>query len=220
MILGDILPPEKFRLPLSLLQRVAEPKILDVGCGNHSPTATRKWFPQCVYHGVDIVEDYNLNEADKKAMQRFIKVEPDGGGYEQIENGAYDFLVMNHVLEHMPNAMEILDCLLEKLRPGAVVYLAFPSERSLQLPSAQGTLHFCDDSTHVFVPSVREITNLLLSRGFTIVRAGQSKNPVRWWIGALVLPFRWVQRALTGRMSAKGLWYVLGFEASVIAVKK
>lgn len=220
MILGDLIPPEKFRLPLRLLSRCPRPQILDVGCGNHSPTATKKWFPQSIYHGVDIVEDYNLNEADKQAMQRFIKVDPNGGGYDQIEAGAYDLLVMNHVLEHMPNAMEILDVLLEKMRSGGVVFLAFPSERSLQLPSARGTLHFSDDPTHVFVPSVREIANLLLAKGFTIVRAGQSKNPIRWWIGALILPVRLLQRALTGHMSAKGLWYVLGFEASVIAVKK
>ncbi len=31
-------------------------RLLDIGAGNHSATKTKKVFPQCEYHGVDMAE--------------------------------------------------------------------------------------------------------------------------------------------------------------------
>ena len=31
----------------------ARPRLLDIGCGNHSPRITKTYLPQCEYHGVD-----------------------------------------------------------------------------------------------------------------------------------------------------------------------
>jgi SAM-dependent methyltransferase len=216
---GQIFPPNKFRHALKLLKDVRRPRILDIGCGNKSPSITKHWFSESEYHGVDIVEDYNLSAEDKKAMDRFIKVTIEGGGYDQIPDESYDLLIMSHVIEHMNDPLPTLQMLLRKVRSGGMIYLAFPSERTLGLPSAVDTLHFSDDSTHIFLPSVRDCVNLMLANRFRIVFGGTSRNPARWVLGCCLAPIRFLTRLLTGNMSARGLWYFYGFESSVVAVK-
>lgn len=110
--------------------------------------------------------------------------------------------------------------LVRKIRPGGMIYLAFPSERTLGLPNAIDTLHFSDDSTHIFLPSVRDCVNLLLENQFRIVFGGTSRNPARWITGLFLAPVRLTSKLLTGKMSARGLWYFYGFESSVVAVKR
>lgn len=216
---GQIFPPNKFRHALKHLRAVQCPRILDIGCGNKSPSITKHWFPGSVYHGVDIVENYNLSPEDKKAMDRFIKVTIEGGGYEQIEDNSYDLLIMSHVIEHMNDPLPTLEKLMRKIRPGGMIYLAFPSERTLGLPNAIDTLHFSDDSTHIFLPSVRDCVNLMLANRFRIIFGGTSRNLPRWILGFCLAPIRFLTRLLTGKMSARGLWYFYGFESSVVAVK-
>lgn len=217
---GQIFPPNKFRHALKHLQGVRRPRILDIGCGNKSPSITKHWFPDSEYHGVDIVENYNISVEDKKAIDRFIKVTIEGGGYDQIEDSSYDLLIMSHVIEHMNDPMPTLQMLVRKIRPGGMIYLAFPSERTLGLPNAIDSLHFSDDSTHIFLPSVRDCVNLLLGNQFRIVFGGTSRNPARWIIGLCLAPVRLTRKLLTGKMSARGLWYFYGFESSVVAVKR
>jgi 2-polyprenyl-3-methyl-5-hydroxy-6-metoxy-1,4-benzoquinol methylase len=79
---------------------VAAPRILDIGCGNHSPTTTKRWFPGCHYSGADI-QQYNNSEADLAAMDAFYPVGLDGSGYEAIPDNSFDFVILNHVIEHM-----------------------------------------------------------------------------------------------------------------------
>jgi hypothetical protein len=54
-----------------------------VGCGNNSPSTTKRWFPECHYSGADI-QSYNLNDEDKRAMDDFYALGLDGSGYAAI----------------------------------------------------------------------------------------------------------------------------------------
>jgi 2-polyprenyl-3-methyl-5-hydroxy-6-metoxy-1,4-benzoquinol methylase len=75
--------------------------ILDIGCGNHSPSLAKRWFPKSTYHGADI-QKYRLNTADLLAMDNFYLIGQDGNqGYDDIPDMTYDFIVMNHVIEHI-----------------------------------------------------------------------------------------------------------------------
>ncbi len=200
---------------------VSPPRILDVGCGNHSPTLTKRWFPGCDYSGADI-RRYNNSDEDLAAMDAFYQVGEDGSGYDAIPDNSFDLILLNHVIEHMASPEPILACLSAKLKRGGYIWIAFPSLRSLSFPSSEDeTLNFCDDSTHIFIPGVREVANVLLANGVRIVHAGRSREDWFTTISDLVkLAKRLFKRAFTGKFSGRGMWYILGFEDHVFGEKK
>ncbi|HUX28764.1 MAG TPA: class I SAM-dependent methyltransferase [Terracidiphilus sp.] len=191
-------------------------RILDIGCGNGSPSAAKRWFPGCHYSGAD-VQRYNLSDEDVAAMDAFFPLGMDGSGYAAIPEGSYDLVLLNHVVEHMAEPAPILATLCAKLKPGGYIWIAFPSLRSLSLPpSVDETLQFCDDPTHVYVPDVREVANILLANGVKILHAGRSREGFFTTLGDIVkLVKRLAKRVTTGRFSGRGLWYLLGFEDHV-----
>ena len=211
--------PMKFRYVRGRLAAAA--RILDVGCGNHSPSLTKRWFPGCHYTGADI-QRYNLAEADDAAMDEFFQLGPDGAGYASIPDASYDFVILNHVVEHMADPAPAVAALCAKLRPGGYMWIAFPSLRSLALPhSVDETLQFCDDPTHVRVPEVREIANILLANGVKVVHAGRSREGFFTTLADLFkLSKRLAIKLFTGRFSGRGMWYLLGFEDHVFGLRK
>jgi SAM-dependent methyltransferase len=194
-------------------------RILDIGCGNNSPVTTKRWFPGSHYSGADI-QHYNLSDQDLAAMDAFYLLDFGSESYSSIPDSSFDFIVLNHVVEHMTMAESILAVVCSKLKPGGYVWIAFPSLRSLSLPPATGTLQFCDDPTHVYVPSVRVVSNILLANEVKVLHAGRSKDFIRIMIGAAILPWAFLKRLITGRLSSKGLWYILGFEDHVFGQRK
>jgi len=197
------------------------PRVLDVGCGNNSPTLTKRWFPGCHYSGADI-QRYNNSDKDIAAMDEFYPVGKDGSGYSSIPDGSFDLVLLNHVVEHMAAPEPIVAALCSKLKPGGFIWIAFPSLRSLSLPSSSDeTLQFCDDPTHIYVPDVREIANILLANGVAIVHAGRSREGFLTTLADLVkLVKRLLKKLITGRFSGRGMWYLLGFEDHVFGQRK
>ncbi len=191
--------------------------LLDVGCGNHSPSKTKKWFPKCEYYGIDNGV-YSNDEKDFNAMKKFFEIDliEDVGKLAKIPNEFFDVVILAHVIEHLPNGLDIISIITDKLKPGGSIYLEFPSVKSLSLPSMDGTLHFCDDPTHVRLYEISEVSNLLLLRKFKIIRAGTRRD-----IGGIVLiPLGiiyslWVFR----KIKAAVFWDITGFASYVYAKK-
>ncbi len=212
--------PMKFRYLRGRLP--ARPlRILDIGCGNHSPTVTKRWFPGCHYAGADVA-DYNLNAADHAAMDEFFRLGADGAGYAAIPDRSYDLVILNHVVEHMTQPAPVVAELCGKLAPGGLIWIAFPSLRSLALPHSEDeTLQFCDDPSHVYVPDLREIANILLANGVSVLHAGRSREGLLTTLADIFkLLKRRLRRWFTARFSGRGLWYVLGFEDHVLGQRK
>lgn len=210
--------PMKFRYVRGKL--VGAPRILDIGCGNGSPSVTKKWFPGCFYVGADI-QRYNLSEADDAAMDEFFQLGADGSGYDAIPDASFDFVILNHVIEHMAVPGPIIAALCRKLRAGGLIWIAFPSKRSLTLPhSVDETLNFYDDPTHVTVPDLREVMNLLTAHGVEVLHAGRSREGFFTTLrDAFRLGKRVVKWMFTRKFSGQGMWYVLGFEDHVLGQK-
>jgi 2-polyprenyl-3-methyl-5-hydroxy-6-metoxy-1,4-benzoquinol methylase len=137
---------------------------LDVGCGNHSPSITKRWFPRWSYYGLDR-DEQGLDERDRAALSGYYRLDLERDPLTDLPREFFDVVVMAHVIEHLPDGLEVAGRLVETLRPGGRIYIEFPSVRSLALPSMPGTLHFCDDPTHVRVYDVREVANALLAAG-------------------------------------------------------
>ena len=67
---------------------------------------------------------------------------------------------------------------------------------------------------------MKDVTNVLLRHGIKVVHAGRSKSFPRFIIGLFILPIAIIKKVVTGRLSARGLWYVLGFEDHVFGIKR
>ena len=212
--------PMKFRYVRSRLTSAA-PRILDIGCGNGSPTLTKRWFPGCHYAGADI-QRYNLSDADVAAMDEFFPLGPDGSGYDAIPESSYDLVILNHVVEHMREPAPIVATLCAKLKAGGYFWIAFPSERSLRLPHSEDeTLNFYDDPTHVTLPNMEEIVEVLRANGVNVIDAGRSREG--FWTSIadrFKLGKRIVRKWFTGKFSGRGMWYVMGFEDHVLGRKQ
>lgn len=208
--------PMKFRYVRGRLPAGA--RILDIGCGNGSPTATRRWFPGCHYAGADI-QRYNLSDADLAAMDAYFPLSVDGSGYDAIPASSYDFVILNHVIEHMADPRPVVATLCGKLKPGGYLWIAFPSVRSLSLPhSVDETLNFYDDPTHICLPNVEEIAGIVRASGVEVLDAGRSRETLLTTIAdTFKLGKRLLKKLITGKFSGRGMWYILGFEDHVFA---
>lgn len=198
--------------------------ILDIGCGNHSPSITKKWFGKCDYYGVDRGE-YNIDKGDIVLMKEFYRIdlEKNPEKLDEIPDEFFDIIIFNHVIEHLTNGMDVLSELVKKLKKGGKIYIEFPSVKSLSLPSVKnfpsffsGTINFCDDSTHVRLYSLLDVANHLLSREFKILKGGTRRD-----VGMMIMsPFIIIYCLIRHReFSVSALWGVTGFAQYIYAEK-
>lgn len=195
-------------------------KILDVGCGNNSPTLFKKWFAKISYFGIDR-EIYNNSELDLKLMEKFYQIDLTKLQFDEIEDNFFDVIFMSHVIEHLENGLDILKELIKKLKKGGKIYIEFPSTNSLSFPSARGTLNFCDDKTHVQIYDLKDISNLLLKSNFRIIRAGISRDYLRILLFFISIPYQIFSLIKYRKMTVKyGLWDIFGFSHFIYAIQE
>lgn len=116
-----ILLKEKFRYVKHLREKPI--KILDVGCGNRSPSETKRIFKSCEYHGID-KQIYNLTERDIKLIDSFFQIDLDKeiDKLNEIPNASYDYIILSHILEHLKNGLQVIDIICKKLKPEGYIY--------------------------------------------------------------------------------------------------
>ena len=192
-------------------------RLLDIGAGNNSATKTKRVFPLCEYHGVDLTKDYNNDEADFREMKAFYEMDLTKLDFTTIPDNYFDGIWLVHIIEHLFNGDEVLVNLLPKLKSGGYLYVEYPGAKSMKLPSMYGTLNFKDDATHVRLYSVKELTVLFKNNNCQIVKSGTRRNP--WFI--MAMPFRiissWVRRK---KLQGNVFWDVLGFAEYLWVQKK
>ncbi len=189
-------------------------RLLDVGAGNHSPSITKSFYPRCRYEALDRVRDYNNDAGDLSRTDAFHEVDLDRLDLSGLPDGAYDAILMAHVIEHLQDGEAVVRALIPKLAPGGLFYLEFPSPRSLHLPSMRGSLNFHDDPTHVRPWTAAEVSAILASGGLRVLDAGR-----RCDLQLLALTPLIAVRALTtlGYVPGGVLWDLFGFADRVLA---
>jgi 2-polyprenyl-3-methyl-5-hydroxy-6-metoxy-1,4-benzoquinol methylase len=191
--------------------------ILDIGCGNNSPTLFKKWFPKANYFGID-KSIYNNTKKDLEIMQEFYQLDLTKLSFDSIEDNYFDVIFMSHVIEHLPNGLDVLKKLIKKLKKNGTIYIEFPSTNSLSFPSARGTLHFCDDETHIKLYDLKEISNLLLSNNFKIIKAGKARDLIRILLFFISIPYQIYSLLKHKKLTVKyGLWDLVGFSHFIYA---
>ena len=200
---------------LFLLHLPRKAKLLDVGCGNHSPEHTKKLCPDIYYVGVDVC-DYNNDEKSKTLADKYIMTSGENFA-ETIKNlpDEFDAAVSNHNLEHCNHPMETLDAICSRLKKGGKLYLAFPSEKSVTFPSRKGSLNFYDDGSHVYLPDFKAvIKRLIRNNGMSIDFAEASYMP---FLAKIIGMF---QNRIIRDRATYYIWCYYGFETIITAHKK
>ena len=107
--------------------------------------------------------------------------------------------------------------MLKSLRVGGEIYLAFPSENTINFPNRAGCLNYFDDSTHkLSPPNFNEVINNIEQNGFCIIYAVRNYSPIIMKIiGWLLEPF-----SIVSKKVMMGTWEYYGFETKIIAKKK
>ncbi|RYD53189.1 MAG: class I SAM-dependent methyltransferase [Sphingobacteriales bacterium] len=189
-------------------------RILDIGSGNHSPAHTKKLYPNCEYHGLDMGDGYRYDDADRAAMHRFYNVDLSTLRYDEVPDGYFDFIMMAHVLEHLKEGERVLEALVKKLKPGGYFYVEYPGQRSTKLPSMRETLNFYDDVTHVRIYNYKEVESWFKKSDMTVLASGTRRSlPLLF-----LTPVRMVQALLKrGFIQGNVFWDLLGFAEYVFA---
>ena len=212
--------PHRF---LALRELGDSPTILDVGCGNHSPTLTKKYFPGATYHGV-ANEEWNLDARDRELMDAFFQLDLDTvGDLDTIPNGQYDAVICSHILEHVDQYERVIGWLAQKLKPGGILYVEVPSARSLSFPRAKdgflgvrGCWNFYDDPTHKVMVNLGVVQDKLRAGGLQVSEISTR----RLWRRVLLLPaYAAAGIATRGYIPASVLWDISGF-AEVLTARR
>lgn len=212
-----LFPRLMFQVLGKYISRQAPIQILDIGCGNHSPTLFKLYFPNCHYTGLDRDPDYNLTPEDKANMDAFLLMDLTRAEWDRIPDALFDLITLAHVIEHIPNGEEVLSHLWKKLKPGGYLYIETPSERSLYLPSMPGTLNFFDDPTHVRLYPPTELANLFLRLGGRVLRVRIARNWRRMLFTPLLIPLHLVLKGTVRRGAL--YWDWTGFAYYILVQK-
>ena len=192
--------------------------ILDIGCGGNSPVETKLVFPRSRYVGVDRDFSYHNDQLSISLIDKKIKVDLNETFEflkEQISNEEFDIIIFNHTIEHTYKGLEIINLVTQHLKNNGIIYIEFPSVRSLSLPSMRGTLNFCDDKTHIRIYSIQEIANSLLLNNCKVLKAGRRFNI----FSLFLMPVRFINCLIFKKSPAGLFWDLLGFADFVFATK-
>lgn len=191
--------------------------ILDVGVANRSPSRTKLLFPLCRYSAIDLVPMTSYPQDDQAAIDAFFQMDISRLEFETIPDEAYDVVILAHVIEHVPNGEDVVVALAPKLRVGGLMYIEFPSPRSLKLPSLPNTLNFYDDPGHVRLYSTASLVLCLQKAGFATVAFGTRRSALR----LAATPIAVVRDLIKhGRPQGPAFWDLLGFADYIAAVKE
>ena len=211
-ILFELFKPDKL-VRLSRWVDIEGPvRILDLGCGGHSPRYFKTQFPHCKYTGVDHATYRNTLD-DLSLADAYFEVNLDDSDLSFLPNKSYDLVVLSHVLEHLRNGRELLTCAASKVDVGGFVYVSHPHSDSVNFPHRADTLNFYDDVTHISIWSPNEARYILSEMGFEIIESGRTRlarNLLMMPIKAAISPF-------LGGVTGPMLWDLYGFEEFVIA---
>ena len=74
---------------------------------------------------------------------------------------AFDMIISNHVLEHLPDPMPILKALRQAIKPGGILFLGVPTLDDLP---AHGKKKYCINHRHHFSAYTRRSLSALLAQ--------------------------------------------------------
>ncbi|MDG7044433.1 MAG: methyltransferase domain-containing protein [Nitrososphaerota archaeon] len=212
-----IIPPYGIRIIKKQLKKNSRGplRILDIGCGNHSPLKFHIHFTkrQMWYTCID-KEKYNIDSRDK--IDKLFLIDLELTNILELINEKFDVIYFSHVIEHLNNGFEVLEQLRMLQNSGGILYVETPSIKSLNLPKRKNsTLNFYDDPTHKRVYPLHEIISLLERNNYRIIKYGYRRDYRRIMIAPLGI---FISIVRDGEINGSLLWDLTGFANYVLAM--
>ena len=162
-------------------------RILDCGCGTGHQLYALQAFGFHNLHGIDIVES-SLQIAQSELGDQVRLERIDAFDYLPRHAGAFDVIILNDVLEHVPRerVVGLLRLIHTALRPGGIVHVRVPNMASL-LASYSMYLDF----THVSGFTEFSLMEVLELGGFDRIRLVPGRPALFW---AAAHPGRMIKR--------------------------
>lgn len=125
--------------------------VLDVGCDGLKQVGTANSVDRSdlLHSGIDYIDRTKDAPADFD-----FKVVDLNDDQIPFDDDKFDLVVASHVIEHVDDPIKLFSELIRVCRPGGMIYLEAPSERSTMLPGMpflnddMYTLSYYDDPTH------------------------------------------------------------------------
>jgi SAM-dependent methyltransferase len=191
-------------------------KMLDIGCGNHSPSITKHWFPKCEYYGLDNNKYYSNDENDLKQIKEFYDIDLLSLDFSKVPDNYFDVIMLAHVIEHLSNGDLVIEDLIKKVKPGGYIYIEYPAKKSTRFPSKIGSLNFYDDPTHCRLYDISEISNILKKKKTEILKSGTRREFFR----IILFPLIAIRcKIKLGYVPGITYWDIYGFAEYVFARK-
>jgi len=177
-------------------------RVLDVGCGNGAALAAMREHGDWEVHGVELDE-----VAAEKARRRGLTVITGDLTSSALPLGTFDLIRMGHVIEHVPNPLEMLRRSVDLLRPGGVVYGETPNTHCWDFKLFRqywGALHV---PRHIAFFDEKNLRQALSRAGFTDILMKPRLRTVGWSAGIQ----NWLADKHAARVPASGRvsWYPL-----------
>lgn len=201
---------------LHSIKNTSHTRILDVGCGNRSPQHVKAVLNKVYYVGID-VGDYNQSEDSKRFADEYHIVKSEEFAEKiEIYRNSFDAVISSHNIEHCDEPERVLKAMIDAMKVGGRLYMAFPSEESVGFPRGRkGCLNFYDDSTHQLVPDWNKINAVLAAQGMKIIYKVKNNRPyIMRRIGVIN-----EEKSRELATTLAGTWEYYGFE-SIIWAKK
>ncbi len=152
-----------FQKRLSLIEKFISPgKLLDIGCNIGSlleVAQARGWQGK----GLDLNKEA-IAEAQRRGLDcqvaDFLTVDL---------TGEYDLVVMNDLIEHLPDPRLAIKKVFSLLRPGGIFYVATPRGDSLMARLAKGRWLHRKPQEHLFIFSKAVLAEMLAQEGFFVL---------------------------------------------------
>lgn len=199
----------------------ANGRVLDVGCMGFAQVARGKAVGRADlrHFGVDFVEPVDQPPAGYTFRRADLSVDP-----IPFEDDYFDFVVASHVVEHIRDPVRLIQECVRVCRPGGVIYIEAPSERSLLLPSMPfrwdrfHSLSFYDDPTHISRPWTPQAFYRLASLMGCV--AEEALHLVSWphrLLAPLLIPLALLRR--DSRNLEYWAWLIVGWSCCVVIRK-
>jgi len=87
--------------------------------------------------------------------------------WDQLQDNSFDFVRMNHVLEHLYHPKTVLNALYKKLKPGGILHIAVPNASGLSAQEFKSSWLGLDCPRHVIFYPPEILAKLLKDIGFS-----------------------------------------------------